>query len=66
MDIAALASALAGAQTARMQMAIAARMLKMNADASTSVVKLIEAAQQNLNRLANVGAGIGENLDVQA
>jgi hypothetical protein len=28
------------------------------------VVKLIDAAQQNVDRLANVAAGIGGNLDV--
>ena len=39
-------------------------MLRMNADAAQSVVKLIDAAQQNMDRLANVAAGIGENLDI--
>jgi hypothetical protein len=29
-------------------------------------VQVIEAAQENLNRLANVAAGIGGNLDISA
>ena len=45
-------------------MAFAAKMLRMNADAAKSVVQVIEAAQENLNRLANVAAGIGGNLDI--
>jgi len=41
-------------------------MLRMNADASADVAKLLEAAQQNVNRLANVPGGIGGNLDIAA
>ena len=66
MDTAALASALVGAKAAEVQMAFAAKMLKMNADASKSIVQVIEAAQENLNRLANVAAGVGGNLDISA
>jgi hypothetical protein len=36
----------------------------MNADAAQDVAKLLEAAQQNLNSLANVAAGVGGNLDL--
>jgi hypothetical protein len=39
-------------------------MERMNADQGASVVKLIDAAQQNISALANVGTGIGGNLDV--
>ena len=66
MDTAAIASAFVGAKAAKVQMAVAAKMLKMNADAAKSVVQVIEAAQENLNRLANVAAGIGGNLDISA
>ena len=66
MDTAALASAFVGAKAAEVQMAFAAKMLKMNADAAKSVVQVIEAAQENLNRLANVAAGIGGNVDISA
>jgi hypothetical protein len=64
MDVGALAAALLGAKTAQVQLAVAAKMLRMNADAAASAVKVIEAAQQNMDRLTNVGAGIGGNLDI--
>jgi hypothetical protein len=59
-----LVSGLVGAQTARLQMAVAAKMIAMNASADQSVVQLIDAAQQNAKSLANVAAGIGSNLDI--
>ena len=59
-----LVSAMAGAQVGRLQMALAAKMLKMNADAANSVAQLIDAAAQNLDRLANVAAGLGGNVDI--
>ncbi len=61
-----LISAFVGAQASRVQLAVAAQMLRMSADSAASVVKLVDAAQQNLDRLANVAAGIGTNLDVSA
>ena len=66
MDIASIAAAFVGAQAAQLQTAAAAKMLRMNADASADVAKLLEAAQQNFNRLANVAGGIGGNLDITA
>ena len=63
MDVA-LATAFIGAKTAELQLAVAAKMLRMNADAAASIVQVIEAAQQNMDRLADVAAGIGSNLDV--
>jgi hypothetical protein len=64
MDIGAIASAFIAAQAGQLQMAVAAKMLRMNADSAADAAKLIEAAQQNLDRLANVAAGVGGNLDV--
>lgn len=64
MDPTSLASAMAGAQMGSVQMALATKMLKMNADAASSVAQLLDAASQNLNRLANVAAGVGQNLDI--
>ncbi|HZR61612.1 MAG TPA: hypothetical protein VFA80_11760 [Xanthobacteraceae bacterium] len=61
-----LISAFLGAQTGMMQLAFAARFERMNADQASSVAKLIDAAQQNFNSLANVAAGIGTNLNVSA
>ena len=66
MDIASIAAAFVGAQAAELQTAAAAKMLRMNADASADVAKLLEAARQNFNRLANVAGGIGGNLDIAA
>jgi hypothetical protein len=64
MDVGALAAALIGARVGQLQMAVAAQMLRMNADNAASVVKVIEAAQQSMDRLANVAAGVGGNLDI--
>ncbi len=66
MDVASIAAAFVGAQAAQLQTAAAAKMLRMNADASADVAKLLEAAQQNFSRLANVAGGIGGNLDITA
>jgi hypothetical protein len=61
-----LIAAFLGAQTGMMQLAFAARFARMNADQAASVAKLIDAAQQNFNSLANVAVGIGMNLNVSA
>jgi hypothetical protein len=61
MDVAALASAAVAARAGQVQLAVAGKMLRMNADNAASVVKLIDAAQQNL---ANLGASLGANLDI--
>jgi fatty acid-binding protein DegV len=62
MDVAALATAFAGASTAKLQMAAAAKMMKMNADAQGAVVQVLEAAQENIKAL--VAAGVGSHLDI--
>jgi hypothetical protein len=62
MDVGALARAFAGASTAQLQMAVAAKMVKMNANAQGAVVQVLEAAQENMKAL--VAAGIGGNLDI--
>ncbi len=61
-----LVSALIAARIGEIQLAMAAKMLRMNADAAASAIKLVDAAQQNADRLANVAAGIGTQLDVSA
>ena len=61
-----LVTALVGAQTGATELAMASDMARMNQQDSSSVVKLIDAAQQNISSLANVAAGIGTNLDVTA
>jgi hypothetical protein len=66
MDVSSLATAIIGAQIGRVQLAAAAKMMRMNVQAEGSIVQLIEAAQQNINKLANVAAGIGTNVDITA
>jgi hypothetical protein len=65
MDLSLVTAAL-GAQTGLTQLALAGSMLKMNTQNAASVVKLIDAAQQNMNPLANVAPGVGTNLDIAA
>jgi hypothetical protein len=64
MDVSSLAAAMAGAQAGRGQMAMAAKMMKMNADSAASIIQVIESAQQNLATLADAAAGLGQNLDI--
>lgn len=62
MDVSALAAAFAGASTAKLQMAAAAKMMKMDAEAQAAVAQLLESAQNSMKSL--VAAGIGGNLDI--
>ena len=64
MDPVSLVSALFGARIGQLQMATAARMMRSDAVSAASVTQVIDAAQQNMNRLANVAAGVGRNLDI--
>jgi hypothetical protein len=66
MDAASIAAAFIAHQAGQVQMAVAAKMLRMNAEsgAAANALKLIEAAQQNFDRLANVAAGLGGNVDI--
>jgi hypothetical protein len=64
MDVSALATAFISGQAAKLQLAAAAKMMRMNADAASSIVQVIEAAQDNMRTLGNVAAGTGGNLDI--
>jgi len=67
MDMMSLVSGLLAAQVGKVQMQVAATIMKSNADSEKSaVLTLLGAAQQSASSLANVGAGIGGNLDVTA
>ena len=67
MDPAAIAAALIGAQMGQQQVAMGTAMLRINANASNAVAKMLDsAAQQSMNSLANVGSGIGANLNISA
>ena len=64
MDPVSIATALVGAQMSGAQMAVAARMLRMNADNAASIVQVLNAAQQNIASLANVASGVGQSLNI--
>ena len=64
MDIGSLASAMIAARIGEVQLAVAAKLIRMDAQAAASAAQLIDAAESNVDRLANVASGIGANLDV--
>jgi hypothetical protein len=64
MNVASIAAAFIAAQASQVQTAVAAKMLKMNAESAQNAVKLIDAAQQNMKSLANVASGVGQNLNI--
>ena len=67
MGMVSLISALIGAQTGEMQLAVAARLARMgNPDSGSSIAQLIGAADQSANSLPNVAENIGTNLDISA
>ena len=67
MGMVSLISALIGAQTGEMQLAVAARLARMgDPDSGSSIAQLVGAADQSANSLANVAAGLGTNLDISA
>ena len=67
MDMMSMVSSMLAAQAGNVQMQVAATMMKSNADAEKSaVLTLLGGAQQSMASLANVGAGIGSNLNVTA
>jgi len=66
MDPLSLATALSAAQIGCVQMALAARMVRMNVEAEASIVQMLDAAQRNMASLGNLAAGVGQNLNVTA
>ena len=50
----------------QLQQAAAAKIMQMDANASADTTKLLDAAQKNFSRLANVATGVGGNLDITA
>ncbi|MDE2378065.1 hypothetical protein [Bradyrhizobium sp.] len=64
MDTMAVVSSMLAAQQGALQSNIAATLMKQNADAEKSAVLTILGAGQP--SLANVGAGVGGNLNIQA
>jgi hypothetical protein len=67
MDMMSMVSGILAAQAGNVQTQVAASIMKSNADAEKSaVLTLLGAAQNSMSSLANVGPGIGGNLDVTA
>jgi hypothetical protein len=67
MDMLSMVSGMLAAQAGNVQMQVAAPIIKSNADAEKSaVLTLLGASQQGASSLANVGTGIGGNLDISA
>ncbi len=64
MDVASLAAALVAAQMGRMQLAMAAQMMKTDTGSHTPDLQMLQAGQQNLSQLSNAAAGLGQNLDI--
>ncbi len=51
-------------QAAQLQTAAAAKMMKMNAQADASVVKLLESASNNATSAMNLASGVGTQMDI--
>jgi hypothetical protein len=64
MDVGSLAAGLVGARMGQVRSSVAAHMLRMNADSAASIIKVIEAAQQNIDDLTSPGDGLGGNVDI--
>ena len=65
MDPASLAAGLATARTGQTQQILAAKMMKMNAEAAQSVVAMLDAAQQSLEQLTGAPTGMGARVDIR-
>jgi hypothetical protein len=63
MDTAALASSLIAARMGQTQVALAAEMVKMNAEQAASIVQVLEAAQDNMQQLV-AASGLGTAVDI--
>ncbi len=66
MDPVSLGTALAGAQMSNAEMPVASKMARMNSDNAASIVEVLNAVQRNMASLANLAAGVGQNLNITA
>jgi hypothetical protein len=67
MDMMSMVMGILAAQAGSVQMQAAVLMMKSNDAAEKSAVQtLLGGAQQSLSSLANVGAGVGGNLNIAA
>jgi hypothetical protein len=65
MDVSSIASGFVASKAAEAQLAIAARFAKMNASSEQAIAQLLEAANQNMQKLADAANGLGQNIDIQ-
>ncbi len=63
-----IAATAVASNQAQVQMAVAAKLAKMNADNAQSIVQLIESANASMQQLVQSSAstGVGDNLDISA
>jgi hypothetical protein len=67
MDMMSMVTGILAAQAGNTQIQVATAIMKSNADAEKSAVQtLLGTSGQNASSLANVGAGIGGNLNISA
>ena len=64
MSDASIAAAFVAVQASQLQTAIAAKLLRFNAQGAADAAKVLDTAAKNLNQLANVASGVGESLDI--
>jgi hypothetical protein len=64
MDVAALAASLVAARMGQTQVAVAAEVVKMNAEQAASIVQVLEAAQDNMRQLV-AASGLGTAVDIR-
>jgi len=64
MDVGTLTQAFIGAQTAQLQLAVAASLMRSNADMEASAAELVASANENAKKLAETAAGLGTSLDI--
>jgi hypothetical protein len=64
MDMMSMVTSLLAAKSGGVQMQVAATIMKSNADAEKFAVQTLLGA--GVSSLANVGAGVGGNLDISA
>jgi hypothetical protein len=65
MDSVSLAASLVSAQIGRLQLEIAGKMLRMEADPAQSAAATVESAQRDVNSLVLLAANLGGKLDVR-
>ena len=64
MDTTSIVGGMIASSMANVQLAAAAKIMRMNAGNEAAIAQLLDAADRNASSLANVAEGIGRNVDV--